>query len=386
MKIALVNLGRIGAGPLYALEIAKRLASRCELLSLISRQAYNLPRWRESGLRLIETDTYSGPLSFLAGTLDVRRHVRIRRELRRFQPDAIYYPMIHPWYPIVGLLNPSVPSVLTLHDPVLHEGEKSLAVEALQRMTTSQAERVIVLSRIFVELLARRGFSSERVDVIPLGEMSYYDTIAKRPRQVEQGPPTLLFIGRILPYKGLDTLLAAFPLVRGAVPDAQLLVLGDGDVRPHRAKLAALSGVTLDNRWVPDDQIAEYLRRADVVVVPHHSATQSLAVPAAYAFGKPVVATAVGGIPEQVVHEQTGLLVPPRQPEALASACVRLLRDPAWAKQMGEAGHNLARARWNWDTVAERVYLSCRAASAARFSRRELSRGASTADDGKPKH
>jgi glycosyltransferase involved in cell wall biosynthesis len=385
MKIALVNLGRIGAGPLYALEIAKRLANRCELLSVISRQAYNLARWRESGLRLVEMDTYTGPLSFVAGTLDVRRHVRIRRELARFQPDAVYYPMIHPWYPIVGLLSPSVPSVLTLHDPVLHEGEKSLAVEALQRMTTSQAERVIVLSRIFVDLLARRGFSSERVDVIPLGEMSYYEAIAKPSDDGHHRPPTLLFIGRILPYKGLDTLLAAFPLVRRAVPDAQLLILGDGDVKPYGAKLAELSGVTLDNRWVPDDQIAEYLRRADVVVVPHHSATQSLAVPAAYAFCKPVVATAVGGIPEQVVDEQTGLLVPPRQPEALASACIRLLRDPAWAKQMGEAGHDLARTRWSWDTVAEHVYLSCSAASAARSSRRESSRGGSATDERKSK-
>ncbi len=172
MKIALTNLGRLGAGPLYALEIAKRLAGKCDLLSVISRQAYNLERWRQSGLRLLEVDTYGGPLSFLAGTLDVRRHARIRRELTRFQPDTIYYPMIHPWYPIVGMLNRRVPSVLTLHDPVLHEGEKSLAVEILQRVTTSQAERVIVLSRIFVDLLARRGFPSERVDVIPLGEMS----------------------------------------------------------------------------------------------------------------------------------------------------------------------------------------------------------------------
>lgn len=363
MKIALVNLGRRGAGPVYGLEIAKRLSTLSDLLSVVSRHAENISCWRESGLRLAEIDTYSDIASFLVSSLDVRTYCRIGSILTGFKPDVLYFPMLHPWSYAIGLLALRTPKVVTLHDLILHPGEKNPLIALAQRMVRWQASRVVVLSQAFVDDLSSKGFPRDRIDVIPLGELSYYNTISSAPAIDGHHPPTILFFGRILPYKDLSNLLDAFSIVTRHVPNARLLIVGSGDMSPYEQRVNGRSDIVVVNRWIPDEEVAAYFRQGDVVVIPCSSASQSGVIPVAYTCKLPVVATAVGGLSEQVESGRTGLLVPPGDPAALAEACITLLTNRSLAVAMGEAGYRLAQSRWGWAGIAEKVYASCRAAA-----------------------
>ena len=139
----------------------------------------------------------------------------------------------------------------------------------------------------------------------------------------------LLVFGYVRPYKGVDDLIAALP----DVPGATLEVVGRFQVPPARfERLAHRHGVadrvTLRDGFVPDDELGEVFGRADLVVAPYRQASQSGVVHLAYSFGRPVVATAVGGLAEAIVPGRTGLLVPPRDPASLALALQSALELP----------------------------------------------------------
>ncbi|MFC2105533.1 glycosyltransferase family 4 protein [Candidatus Bipolaricaulota bacterium] len=362
MRVALIYLGRRGGGATYSLEVAKALAQKAEILTVISRQAWNLDAWRETNLRLVMIPTYHSVWGLVPSTLNLRKHIALRKQIQRFDPDVLYYPMLHLWTPLINWLLPAVPKIATIHDPVLHQGERSPVIGMLQRSAVSQATRIVILSQAFVKTMERQGVPRERIDVIPHGEFSYYSG-GSNSLNSERHPPTLLFFGRISKYKGLEVLLSAFPLVKKQVPEARLLVVGNGDLGPYEKQLTELRDVDVVNRWVKDDEVAAYFRQADLLVVPYTDASQSGVIPIAYTFRVPVVATRVGGIPEQVEDGKTGLLVTSGNASQLAEASVRLLTDSAWAAKLGQAGYEKAMQEWSWEHVSDQVLASLGKAS-----------------------
>ncbi|MEE9224889.1 MAG: glycosyltransferase [Bacteroidota bacterium] len=137
----------------------------------------------------------------------------------------------------------------------------------------------------------------------------------------------MLYFGYVRAYKGLHTLLDAMPMVLRQLK-VRLLVVGEfyEDERPYREKTRRLeleNVVTTVSNYVPNEKVRVYFSAADVVVLPYVSATQSGIVQIAYNFNKPVIATRVGGLPEAVRDGETGFLVPPNNPQALADAIVR---------------------------------------------------------------
>jgi glycosyltransferase involved in cell wall biosynthesis len=162
----------------------------------------------------------------------------------------------------------------------------------------------------------------------------------------------VLFFGYVRRYKGLDTLLEAWPMVRDARP-ATLMVAGEfyEDDAPYRA-LAERAGdsVRMHGRYIPDDEVEALFKAADVVVLPYRSATQSGVTHVAYALGAPVITTDVGGLAETVTPGETGLVVPPEDPAALADAIVRYFaEDLAPRLRQGVAR---VRASHSWDALA----------------------------------
>ncbi len=360
MRVCLIYLGRRGGGATYSLEIAKALAKKAEILAVISRQAWNLDAWHETGLRLIQVSTYSNKWEFILSTLNLKKHFALCRWIRSFDPDVLYYPMLHLWTPLINDFFPSVPKVVTIHDPVLHQGERNPVVALIQRRAIRQAARVIILSHAFVDTMQHRGVPQECIDVIPHGEFSYYSGLSSP--QKGHHSPTLLFFGRISKYKGIETLLTAFPIIKKQVPQARLFIVGSGDLGPYKAQLEDLEDVFVINRWVKDEEVATYFRQADLLVAPYTDASQSGVIPIAYAFRVPVVATRVGGLPEQVEHGKTGLLVPPGDVVQLAGACVQLLTDPNEAAKLGQAGYEKAMQEWSWERIANQVLIALRKA------------------------
>jgi glycosyltransferase involved in cell wall biosynthesis len=206
--------------------------------------------------------------------------------------------------------------------------------------------RVIAISRA-VESRFDGRCQADKVCVVYNGvDPAYW--APPEPRARTGAPPTVLCVGRLSPEKGQATLLQAVPLVRRQVPSARFLFVG-ADVAGEAERLrgvAEILGVrdaVEFRRWMPDPRPA--FGEADLIAVPSRSEGFGRVLVEAAFLAIPAVASRVGGIPEVVVDNQTGLLVPPDDPAALAHALVTLLRDPDLRHAMGQAAreHTLAR-------------------------------------------
>jgi len=165
----------------------------------------------------------------------------------------------------------------------------------------------------------------------------------------------VLFFGYVRRYKGLDVLLDAWPAVRARRP-ATLVVAGEfyEDPEPYRARIAAAGGepgIRLLDRYLSDEEVEAVFKAADIVVLPYRSATQSGVTHVAYALGVPVITTDVGGLAETVHAGETGLVVPPEDPRALAEAIVGFFE-----RGMGPAlrrGVEAMRVEHSWEALAD---------------------------------
>ena len=181
------------------------------------------------------------------------------------------------------------------------------------------------------------------------------------PEQVCADENLILFFGRIWEYKGLEYLIRAEPTVTSKVPQAKIVIAGRGeDFDRYRRLMVHPENFIVYNEYVSDEKRADLFRRASVVVLPYTEASQSGVIPIAYHFGKPVVATDVGGLPDMVEHGRTGLLVPPRDANALAEALILLLQNKELRRQYAENGRRKMSTECAPEIVARKtrnVYL-----------------------------
>lgn len=270
----------------------------------------------------------------------VRQWQSVRSILNRvqeFQPDVVHFQQGHMWFNAALSSLRRYPLVITIHDPRHHAGDvdSRRTPQWLMDYGFRKADHVIVhgdaLATQAQELF---GFHEGQIHVIPHVAMGR-DLPDAEPEDEE----LVLFFGRIWDYKGLDQLIAAEPLITQQIPGARIMIAGEGDeFSKYQAMMVNPEHFIIRNSWISDHQRARFFQRAAVVVLPYNEATQSGVVPVAYNYEKPVVATRVGALAECVAHEETGLLVPPRDPAALAEAIVRLLKDRQLRRRMGLAG------------------------------------------------
>jgi len=188
------------------------------------------------------------------------------------------------------------------------------------------------------------GIPPARVSVVGGGaNFAALPTVADAERA-----PTILFVGKDYPRKGGHVLTDAFAQVRRRLPAARLQIVGSAEAAPGPG--IAILGRVNDRR-----ALADLYARARVFCLPSLFEPYGLALVEAMAFGLPCVGTRVGGIPDVVVDGETGLLVPPDDPDRLAAALYDLLADPARAARYGAAGRRRVEERLTWDRVVERM-------------------------------
>src|ERR1051325_8106344 len=171
-------------------------------------------------------------------------------------------------------------------------------------------------------------------------------------------PPTVLCFGRLGPYKGLETLYSAAPLVARQVPDVRFIVAGKpvaGYELPRPPTLPFPAALEVQEGYIPNARLAQLLGAATVVACPYHEATQSAVLLTAFAFDRPVVASAVGGLGEYIRDGVTGLLIPPGDPESLAAALVRVLTDDMLRSRLCQGIRRAREAGPGWSQAAEQT-------------------------------
>ncbi|MFA7509255.1 MAG: glycosyltransferase family 4 protein [Mycolicibacterium sp.] len=176
-------------------------------------------------------------------------------------------------------------------------------------------------------------------------------------RPVADTEPVVLFFGVWAKYKGIEVLLDAFARVRAELPESQLVLAGDVgadiDLPSVLDRAGQIGNVDARPGYVAIDDVAALFDAARVVAVPYIRATQSGVAHLAFTFGRPVVSSAVGDLPEVIEDRVTGLLVEPDDADGLAAALVELLRNPSLAAALGAAGEQ--RVNDAWATAAARV-------------------------------
>jgi len=232
------------------------------------------------------------------------------------------------------------------------------------RHTLQASSAVIALSPSWAEFLG--GFApGARVQVVP-NSVKVDAFSSSLPVQ----PGRILFLGRAGERKGLFDLLEAVALVRPAFPDVRLAIGGDGDLDEvtRRAQALGIAGQVELLGWVGPQARADQLARAAVFCLPSHAEGLPMAMLEAMAAGKPVLVTPVGGIPEAVRDGDNGLLVPVRDPAALAQALASLLGDAALARRIGLRARATIVARFSTEVVIGKLSALYRelAAAAAR--------------------
>ena len=180
---------------------------------------------------------------------------------------------------------------------------------------------------------------------------------ARRRLGLAADQPVVLFFGYVRAYKGLRYLLQALPRVRRRVP-VQVLVAGEF-YEPKDSYLRLVSdlgigdAVRIEDRYIRNEEVAAWFSAADVVVQPYVSATQSGITQVAYQFDVPVITTDVGGLGEVVKHGDTGLVVPPEDPEALAAAIVEFFEQDLGPKMSAAIGRH--KEAFSWQRLVEAI-------------------------------
>jgi len=280
----------------------------------------------------------------------------VNRMLRNFSPEVLHIQEVHPLLVGWTLLSfrRRIPVVLTVHDPVHHSGglHKHSWQWKIVTWFRRQASRVIVHGpRMKAELEDLDGRIAERVDIVPhgiLGREDIDDDISGCE------PGTFLFFGRILAYKGLRYLLDAGDVLHSRGHAFRLLVAGTGsDLELHRKRIATAPWVELIDRYISPAEVPDLFRRAMTVVLPYTDATQSGVSAMAFACSRPVIATDVGDVPDVVIDGTTGLIVPPRDGNALADAMEKLLVDRRLRDSLAAGATRFATEKLCWSHIAD---------------------------------
>jgi glycosyltransferase involved in cell wall biosynthesis len=203
------------------------------------------------------------------------------------------------------------------------------------QLATRCADRVVCVSEDSARLCKDGGIDAPRIRTIWNG--------IDRTRFGFTGPAhggPALFVGRLSPEKDVGTLINAAAIVAARIPSFQLLIAGSGPCAGELSQLAESLGLSRNIRFLGAVRdVPTLLRSASLFVLPSLTEGMPVTVLEAMACGLPVVATRVGGTPEAVEDSRSGLLVPPGNPSQLADSILKLLSNPAAAREMGVQGH-----------------------------------------------
>ena len=248
--------------------------------------------------------------------------------------------------------------VATIHSSRI----RSLADQAHLRELTPYMDRLIAVSRSIERKLIDEQRTTVPVSLIYNGvDLERYDhqePCCTLPEEygMEPGSQIVGVVARLEPEKGHPTLLEAWPLVLRQVPESYLLIVGEGSRR--EALEAQARELRIAHRVVftgRRDDVPAVTAALDVAVLPSYREAQGMVILEAMALSRPVVASNVGGIPEMIEDGVTGLLVPPHDPDALAGAIVRLLKNHSLADMLGRAGHDMVHDRFCIELMVDAV-------------------------------
>jgi D-inositol-3-phosphate glycosyltransferase len=296
---------------------------------------------------------------------------RTARRVAAIDPDLVIYKYWMPFFaPAFGTVSRLIKRwtrarIVFICDNIIPHERRPLDV-ALTRYAIGPVDGFVTMSeRVRDDLLRLKPRANWRRVEHPI-----YSIFGERMNKAEArhrlglgDGPWLLFFGYVREYKGLDLILRALPVMRRQLP-VRLLVAGEfySREREYRTlveELGLTEAVRFDADYIPEDRVALYFSACDAAVLPYHSATQSGIVQIAYQLDSPVICTDVGGLARVVLDGETGLVVPPDDPDALAAAVLRFYQQGL--EERLREGVRREKVKYSWEPLMRALIELARA-------------------------
>lgn len=239
-----------------------------------------------------------------------------------------------------------LPLVVTVHGSDLLRLAKHPAGRVLVRFVLNEADAVVAVSSFLKQRAMELGVNTGKLRVI-YGGVELPEKVHRHRGQ------RVLFVGSLVRHKGVDVLLRAFRIVKQRLPETELIIVGDGRDRQKLEELCRALELR-DVRFEGEQcELSGYYSSSRVLALPSRTEGFGLAALEAMAHSLPVVAARVGGIPEVVVHRETGILVERDNPEALAEALAEVLTDDTLWRRLSSQARRQA-SGFSWERTAQR--------------------------------
>lgn len=339
MRIAYVLLSPTFGMHQYTADLAYHQAVRGVDVHLVTTRTY--PADRYGPQVTIHTPVATRSTGFAPDGLAAGQLRDVQRTLVALQPDVVHVTGVHLWnvFLVRWLSRRRIPCIHTVHDLDPHAGVRfSRLIRLWNRLILRSASHILVHGRVYRDRLLAMGLPEQRVTFTPLLHLFLSQSaFAELNLDALEYQSWGLFFGRLERYKGITDLLTAATMLSKDEQTKCLVLAGPGS--PDGVDLGTLSPrVEVRNRLIQDAEAVDLFQRCGVLVLPYRDATQSALVAAACFFAKPVIVTRTGALPEYVQAGETGWIVPPGDPTALAACLDTALADPARLQRMGSTG------------------------------------------------
>ena len=363
----------VGGIARHVFGLAKTLAELGHDVGVVTLDFPGVPDFEElHGFKVYRSKTEVGHPNFLTWAFLFNHFLekQLAAANRDFDFDVIH---IHDWLvapsgvgfkhfsgkPLICTMHSTEHGRSSLHDP------DSYMIDGMEWWSCYEASRVIVTSNSMKgEVCGHFHVPLEKVDIIPNAiEAEKYavgiDRLGVRRRfGVWDHEKLVLYVGRLVPQKGIEYLIRAVPRVGGRFPESRFVIVGEGWMRGHLEWLAdqcGQRGRINFTGFISDSDLVALTKSADVMVVPSVYEPFGIVALEGMAAGVPVVASQVGGLAEVVEHDKTGVWAYPRSPDSIAWGIERVLSDFGFREWLVRNAYEAIKSRFSWEAVARQT-------------------------------
>lgn len=291
--------------------------------------------------------------------------IKVASYIKKQKPDLVLFQWLHPYFaPCYWWLLNSLRSFKTLaivHNALPHE--RFVMDKFLTKITLGKFDYLISHAQTDADIL-KGILPKANIKINPHPAYNFFKIsnmtkeTARNQLKIKSDDKVLLFFGLVREYKGLKHLLKAMPEIINNIPNVKLIIAGDfAGKKSEYDELINVEGVSdhllIRDGHIPIPEVEPYFAASDIVVLPYESATQSGVIQVAYSFGKPVLATRVGGLPDVVDNMETGYVIEPQSPNEIATAINDFYsnnREKEFADKIAEYAY-----RFSWERMEETI-------------------------------
>jgi glycosyltransferase involved in cell wall biosynthesis len=347
-KVLLLSLQKLGGGAIDSLEMSNALMENKFFHYILISEGNELSnRFTDTKYRkVIRIKTFaSNYFSFLINTFLFFRWIKLIQILRKIKPDIIHITHFHVWAIFVYLLRPIFKYKIFygVHDnPFEPKEEPVFLMNFFEKIFVKKADLILTYSNFMKESI-KKYVSSKAIEVLPLGIHDALCPKLEKKFDLNKESLDVLFFGRLESYKGIDTLVRAYEILKKENLKIKLTIAGRGKIDKHLENKINELGIIFKNYWISNEELCRLIENCDVLVAPYKNATQSGIVSVALAYGVPIIATNVGSFSEYIKDGVNGFLVNVDDNLTLAEK-IKVLYQNRWlvvemakkAKEIGE--------------------------------------------------